>query len=83
MNSRLGVLDCQATREKMQLKKAANGRISDFVALMKESSLHLAVPDKSESSEKPFPTVSYFICDKMAVHTSCVLAPGQRLHDEE
>ncbi|ETN82223.1 hypothetical protein NECAME_17763 [Necator americanus] len=36
-----GVLDCQETREKMQLRKTANGRISDFIALVKESSLHL------------------------------------------
>ncbi|EPB76373.1 hypothetical protein ANCCEY_04534 [Ancylostoma ceylanicum] len=57
-----GVLDCQATREKMQLKKAANGRISDFVALMKESSLHLPVPDKTESNEKPLSATSAVAC---------------------
>ncbi|RCN23701.1 hypothetical protein ANCCAN_30612, partial [Ancylostoma caninum] len=58
------VLDCQATREKMELKKAANGRVSDFVALMKESSLHLAVSDKTESSEKPLPTSSVVACSQ-------------------
>ncbi|VDM77439.1 unnamed protein product [Strongylus vulgaris] len=47
-----GVLDCQAIREKTQLKKTAHGRISDFVSLIKESSLHVVDSSKADSSEK-------------------------------
>ncbi|KHJ93681.1 hypothetical protein OESDEN_06404 [Oesophagostomum dentatum] len=50
---RNSVLDCQAVREKTQVKRTNHGRVADFIALMKECSLHFPEAAKRESEEKP------------------------------